>query len=216
METSSITASTSTTTSSASNAASALSGDDFFQLLIAQLINQDPLEPTSNQDLLNQISSIREIELSTSLSQSLESLTEQQRFASAGSLIGHRINGTDTDGNEADGVVVAVRFNQSGKALLELESGSRIPLDEIDSVLAGTSPSEGLTGRFVTGVDTSDPENPSVVEGVVTGVTTDSDGRLILELDTGETLAVADVIDARAAEDDDTSVDLLGLVSELL
>ena len=89
-------AQTSTVASSTSNAASALSGEDFFKLLIAELTNQDPLEPTSNQDLLNQISSIRDIELSTSLSESLTSLTEQQRFASAGSLIGQFVTASDS------------------------------------------------------------------------------------------------------------------------
>lgn len=186
---------------SAPNAAPMLTGDDFFTLLIAQLTNQDPLEPTSNQDLLNQISAIREIELSTNLSTSLTSLTEQQRFASAASLIGQFVSGSADDGGvPASGIVEAVRFDAGGKAVLELEGGSRIPLEEVASIMDARRAAEVFVGRYVTGWDRTDPVNPRLVEGIVTGTSTDEAGRVFLELDTGEALRLAELVDVVAME----------------
>lgn len=202
MDTQAISAGVGTTgTAAGTNAASALGGDAFFQLLIAQLVNQDPLEPTSNQDLLNQISSIREIELSTNLSESLKSLTAQQRFASAGSLIGQFVSGQSADGTAVRGTVSAVRFDATGKVMLELADGSQLPLEAIQTITSDRGAAEGLIGRFVTGVDRADPADLLVVEGVVTGVKTGEDGQITLELDTGGSLRLADVIDARAVEE---------------
>ncbi len=186
----------STVGSSKSNAASALSGEDFFKLLIAELTNQDPLEPTSNQDLLNQISSIRDIELSTSLSESLTSLTEQQRFASAGSLIGKFVTSSDSaDGTESTaGLVSAVRFDSSGTALLELQDGTRLTIDQVDSILTPEGAGNALVGSFVSGFDRTDPANPKTVEGEVTSLYKDEGGNVVLELDTGESLPLANVI----------------------
>jgi flagellar basal-body rod modification protein FlgD len=180
---------------------SGLGSDDFFKLLIAQLINQDPLEPTSNQELLNQISSIRDIELSTNLSDSLQSLTDQQRFASAASMIGQFVRGVAEDAEAAvSGIVRSVRFDAGGKALLELEDGQEIPLDAVGSVMNGERAAEALRGRLVAGLDRSDPTNPQVIEGVVTGVRTEDSGRIVLELDTGQELNLSDLLDAQSLE----------------
>ncbi len=182
--------------SQASSATSSLGGDDFFKLLIAELTNQDPLEPTSNQDLLNQISSIRDIELSSNLSTSLESLTEQQRFASSAGLIGRFVNGKSSEEGAppVSGTVTAIRFDGDGTAILELEGGETIPLDKVSSVMDADRASDALIGQFVTGLSREDPEDPQVVEGIVTGKNTDSQGRVVLELDTGENLLLSDIV----------------------
>ena len=60
-----------------------LDAGDFLQLMITQLTNQDPLAPTDNQALLDQLSSIRDIQLSTRLTETLQSLTGQQRYSGA-------------------------------------------------------------------------------------------------------------------------------------
>ena len=62
----SINATTSLAFTSVGNRVESLPGlgsQDFLKLLVAQLTNQDPLDPTSNQELFQQIASIREIEL---------------------------------------------------------------------------------------------------------------------------------------------------------
>ncbi len=54
-----------------------LESADFFKLLITELGQQDPFEPMKNQDLLNQISSIRSMEESTKLTDTLGKLVTQ-------------------------------------------------------------------------------------------------------------------------------------------
>ncbi len=182
--------------SQAPSATASLGGDDFFKLLIAELTNQDPLEPTSNQDLLNQISSIRDIELSSNLSSSLDSLTEQQRFASSAGLIGRFVNGKSSEEGAppVSGTVTAIRFDANGKAILELEGGETLPLEQVSSVMDSDRAADAMIGQFVTGVNRENPDDPQIVEGIATGKTTDSDGRVVLELDTGENVLLSDVV----------------------
>lgn len=176
------------------NSVAGLGSSEFFQLMIAELTNQDPFDPTNNEDLLNQISSIREIELSATLTDSLRLLTGQQRFSSASSMIGKYVTGMpDSQGNSARGVVVAVRFEESGQPMLQLADGSELPIERVAAIEAAESAAEGLIGQQVTGLDRRDPSNPEIVEGQVTAVRTGERGELILELDSGDALRLRDV-----------------------
>jgi len=115
-----------------------LDSEDFFGLLIAQLQNQDPLKPTDNQQLLSQMSSIRQMEQSATLNKSLTALASEQRFGATAGLIGHYVAGTVTDsgGNsiEVQGVVTGVQFNRNGEAVLELHNGKTLPASSVDLV----------------------------------------------------------------------------------
>jgi hypothetical protein len=177
------------------NRISELGGEDFFKLLIAQLVNQDPLEPTTNQELLQQVSSIREIELSTSLVDSLKSLTGQQRFGAASSLIGQYATGQpDASGQSLSGTVVAVRFTPEGSVVLQLDSGAELELEQLATVTSPAQAARELIGKFVQGIDTRDPQRLASVEGMVTNVIVGEGDEIYLELDTGEQLRFRDVI----------------------
>ena len=198
METTAITPIASTGTTPSGGGAGALTGNDFFQLLIAQLMNQDPLEPTSNQELLQQISSIREIELSSTLAESLKSLTDQQRYGSASALIGQYVTGradaADPSGVQPEGLVVAVRFSPDGNAFLQLDNGLELSLEQLDTVVSPETAAQALVGKLVTGLDTADPANPVLIEGVVTAARADASGNIVLELDTGQELELKNVV----------------------
>jgi len=64
-----------------------LKTEDFFKLLITQLTQQDPFEPVKNQDLLNQVSSIRDMEMNTNLNATLEKLAAQGEENTAASFL---------------------------------------------------------------------------------------------------------------------------------
>ncbi len=180
--------------------AAELSSDDFFKLLISQLTNQDPLEPTSNDELLRQISSIRDIELSTTLTESLEKLTGQQQFGSASMLIGQYVkSAADHNGATQSGVVVGVRFDGNGLPVLQLASGGELAMDQVASIESPVRAAEALIGQSVIGLDRRTPSAPEAVEGVVASVRADPGGDVFLELDTGEDLRLGDVIGAGAA-----------------
>jgi len=176
------------------NSFSDLGGDDFLKLLITQLTNQDPLAPTSNEDLLRQISSIRDIELSTTLTKSLQQLTGQQDFSSASSLIGQYVTGLpDLDGVVPRGLVAGVRFADGNRPVLLLSSGREIPLEQVSTIEPAIRAAEKLIGESIMGVDSRVPREPQLVEGVVTGVRTDEKGETLLELDGGADIRLRDV-----------------------
>lgn len=115
-----------------------LTNEDFFALLIAELQSQDPLNPTDNQQLFAQVSQIRQIEQSVTLNDTLQALAGEQRFGATSALIGHYVSGTLTDQSgtpvEVRGVVIGVRFERDGSAILELHDGSSLPAEKVDQV----------------------------------------------------------------------------------
>jgi len=115
-----------------------ITGDDFINILVKQLQFQDPFEPMSNEEMVAQLSTIRELEMNTKLSQALEQITNQQRFGSAASLIGRLVRGNVLDDQgmdyEVSGVVKSVRFNANGEAMLELDNGEVLPLAKLEAV----------------------------------------------------------------------------------
>ena len=196
METNGVTGElTPSTGSSGSRSVSALGSDDFFKLLIAQLANQDPLEPTSNEELLGQISSIREIELSATLTESLRQLTGQQGFGSASALIGRYVTSLPgSDGVVESGLVVGIRLAENGNPMLQLSSGTELSLDQVSTIESPVRAGEALVGKSVVGVDQRDPTDPELVEGVVTALRVDENDEVLLELDSGEDLRLRDFV----------------------
>lgn len=179
----------------ASRSAAGLSSDDFFKLLITQLTNQDPMEPTSNQELLQQISSIRDIELSTTLTESLQRLAGQQQFGSASTLIGQYVTSVPgTDGNVQAGTVVAVKFNSQGQPRLQLSNGVELEMSQLASIVSPVQAAESMVGRLVTGLDRRDLAEPEVIEGLVTAVRVAEGGEVFLELDSGDDIRLRDVV----------------------
>ena len=148
-----------------------------------------------NEELLRQISSIREIELSTTLSDSLRNLTGQQNFGSASGLIGQHVTTVPNEtGATVSGVVEGVRFTASGEAVLVLSSGVETPLQQVAGIQSPVRVAESLIGQQVIGLDRQDPDGPRPVEGVVTSVRVDDQGEAILELDTGDALRMRDLV----------------------
>lgn len=174
---------------------SALGSQEFLQLLITQLTNQDPLEPTGNEELLRQISSIRDIELSTTMSQSLQGLTGRQSLASASALIGQYVTSIAGDADTANsGLVVGVRFTDTNSAVLQLSSGVEIPMEQVSGVQSPRQAAEAMVGQVVRGTDRRNRSEIKEVEGVVTGVQSDTaTSDIILELDNGGSIRLRDV-----------------------
>lgn len=82
--------------------------DDFLRLLIAELQNQDPLNPADNKDILQQVSQIRNIQSTTQLTQTLQAVLLGQNLASASGMIDRLVYGLTDDGKEVYGRVEGV------------------------------------------------------------------------------------------------------------
>jgi len=79
--------------------------DEFLNLLIVELQNQDPLNPMENADMLNQIGQIREISANQKLTETLTTLAVGQELSMASTMIGKNVNALDNNANEVSGVV---------------------------------------------------------------------------------------------------------------
>lgn len=85
-----------------------LSGDDFLQLMITELQQQDPLNPMENKDLVQQINSIRELSATTELTSTLQAVQTGQNISTASALIGKTVKALDDDAKEVNGKVDSV------------------------------------------------------------------------------------------------------------
>lgn len=82
---------------------------DFLSLLTAQLTQQDPLEPMSNEQMMNQIVSIQTIEGLNELQVSIDALSRQQGI-SATDLLGKSVE-LSFEGETVSGQVEGIRWN---------------------------------------------------------------------------------------------------------
>jgi flagellar basal-body rod modification protein FlgD len=112
---SSVGATTSTDITTENDLANALDADVFLELLLTEMENQDPMEPMSNSELVQQLSQIWELQSNMELSGTLESLTSSlesvtlaQNLASANSLIGRLAVGETEEAGEIAGWVNGV------------------------------------------------------------------------------------------------------------
>lgn len=129
-------------TSSSGDALTQLTPNDFLQMLIKQLQMQDPVDPTNSDQILQQISEIDNIEATTTLSSSLNSVAADQGFQAASALIGMQVQGVDASGNPVSGTVSSASF-ANGAASLNVGSQS-MPLSGISSISGNPSGANSL------------------------------------------------------------------------
>lgn len=84
----------------------------FLDLLIAEMQNQDPLNPMDNAQMLQQISQIREISATNQLSDTLGAVLLGQNVSTASSLIGKKINALTDDSKNVEGIVDRVSIEK--------------------------------------------------------------------------------------------------------
>ena len=129
-----------TTTTPSNTGTNSMSSEDFFQLLITEMQNQDPFEPSDTSKIIEQVSQIRSIEQNEKLNSTLETFSQQQRLGGTTDLIGKYVQAlaTDAEGNESlyEGVVTSVFFNSDGSAVLELDTGQAIPADDVVRIVS--------------------------------------------------------------------------------
>ena len=116
-----------------------LSTQDFLEILIAQLSNQNPLEPTDNQEVLNQINSINQLQSNQLLVDSLESLSQNQSLGSASNMIGRSVT-ADIGGVEFTGVVDRAVIENGQVAVVV--NDQTIPLEAITEIREAEPPAE--------------------------------------------------------------------------
>ena len=109
-----------------------LSADDFLKLLIVQLQNQDPTEPVGNDELLNQLATMRNLQSNIELGEAIESITSNQQLSTAASFIGKTISGTTNHQESVTGVADRA-FLRDGIAYVSIGE-NEVPLSHVTSV----------------------------------------------------------------------------------
>jgi flagellar basal-body rod modification protein FlgD len=72
-----------------------LGKDDFLKLLVGQLANQDPMNPSSDTDFIGQMAQFSQLEQTTNMASANAQLIEQQRGARSVALIGRTVTYPD-------------------------------------------------------------------------------------------------------------------------
>ena len=112
----------------------------FLQLMIAELTNQDPLNPMDNTQLVQQIGELRSIAASDQLTGTLQSMQTQQSLTTASSLIGKNVKALTSEGDDITGKVSSVSIevdpNNNSKRSYRVKIGDQsIDLNNVREVL---------------------------------------------------------------------------------
>lgn len=122
---------TSSTTKQETKTTGGLGSQDFMKLLIAQLRNQDPLQPMEDKEFITQMAQFDSLEAMQSMNKSIQALTLSSMLSQAGSLLG-----TEIEANTKDGKVVGVVTGVSvadGEAVLEV-GDKKVPMTAVQRV----------------------------------------------------------------------------------
>lgn len=128
-----------------------ISTEQFLKIMITELQQQDPLAPVDNQQLLQQVSQIRSLEMTSELNESFKLLPSQlnesfrsflmqQQITSAGGMIGKLVSGVNAVGEQVSGVVASVRV-ENDEIFLELDDGKQMSMSRVSTIaepLAGS------------------------------------------------------------------------------
>lgn len=88
----------------------ALTQNDFLKLLVAQMTQQDPLNPKSDIEMIPQMVSFTQLEQSKNMQSDIASLRSQQEILQANSLLGRTVEIQDESKARITGPVTAVQM----------------------------------------------------------------------------------------------------------
>jgi flagellar basal-body rod modification protein FlgD len=114
--------------------------EQFLKLLIAELQNQDPLNPMDNAQMIQQVSEIRSIVSTDKLTETLSGVQLGQAIASASNMIGKQISGISDESNPTEGVVERVTV-VDGVPKLHV-AGQQVDLKNIREIMQQTASDE--------------------------------------------------------------------------
>lgn len=118
----------------ATGALSGINSDQFLQLLVAQLQNQDPLDPVSDKDFINQLATLNTVQGLSSLNASFSEMLKLQQLTQGADLIGKTIEYTPTGGEKTSGTVDSVAV-QNGSYVLKVGNDT-VTLSQVETVTA--------------------------------------------------------------------------------
>lgn len=159
-----------------------LSVDDFYTLLLAEMTNQDPLEPTSNTEFISQMATF------TSMKSQQDALY-YSNASYASSLVGKTVLVATTSGSKLNTITgVVSNINLSGTNFTVTVNGKEYDLKNIMKIVSDTDTSSTATST----VGTDGAYATSLIGKRVTISATTSSGSTVYEQGTVDSIEVKD------------------------
>lgn len=185
---------------------STLNKDDFLQLLVKQLQNQDPSNPMDNSEYISQLAQFSSLEQMQNVASSIDnltSITQQSQMIQFNSFVGktvkYHVASTDQSSTNESTVesgtskITSVQYDGTS-AKFVLENGKTIEASNISEVLSGDSTTSSVTmpstnslvdssmliGKNITFTDDEGNEQTAEVQSV-----SRKDGQVVFNVDGG-------------------------------
>ena len=110
-------------------AASGYTSDDFMKMLLAQLSNQNPLEPMDDTEMMSQFTQLNSLQELQSIGSAITQVSADSRMSYAANLIGKQVTVQTADGVIDQGPVTAFMLSEDG-LLIEI-NGNGYTLEDI-------------------------------------------------------------------------------------
>ena len=114
------TATTGTTATNPNSSTLPITQNQFLEMLMAELKNQNPMNPNSSDPMqfVTELAQFTQVEQETNTAESTSTIASGQNTSTAIALLGHTVTYTDpTTGNPDTGTVQSVEFTSSGPTL---------------------------------------------------------------------------------------------------
>jgi flagellar basal-body rod modification protein FlgD len=111
-----------------------LGKDDFLKLMIAQMKNQDPMNPSDDKQNIAQMAQFSSLEQITNLTQTMTDLASRLTMTQNVGLLGHAVTYTDNDKTAVTGTVDGLNIGKDGATTLSVNGTAGIDPKTITSV----------------------------------------------------------------------------------
>ena len=101
----------------ATNSEAELDKNQFLELLVAQLKNQNPLNPVGSQEFMSQMAAFSTLEQVTNMAVANEEQNQMMAINQSLSLVGHTVSYEKADGTIVEGKVESLQFGEHGFSL---------------------------------------------------------------------------------------------------
>ena len=112
-----------------------MGGAEFMQLLLAQLRNQNPLDPMGDSEMLTQFAQLNSLDELKAINRNVEALHGSSSIVDAANLIGRSVEVRNEEGLPESGIVTGVSLND-GQTVIQV-GGEIYPISSLMSVFLG-------------------------------------------------------------------------------
>jgi flagellar basal-body rod modification protein FlgD len=113
-----------------------LDDNSFMNLLVAQLTNQNPLQPSDPNSFLQQTATMTMVQKLEQMATDSTANTQAQQSLTATTMVGKQVTWNDADGHPLSGVVSSAKLGSAGATLVvgTGNSATNVPLNQVVSV----------------------------------------------------------------------------------